>query len=76
MSADTLNSVMSRVSFLIALVLMAMAVLERVLILFGYTILRGAYTPGRLLEFAAMLLVLDIALMLWQVREELRKAQA
>ncbi len=70
---DKLSSFASRLFFLMAFGLLAIAVAERVVNLFGYTILRGAYAGGRLLEFAAVLLIFVIALILRQLRNELRK---
>ena len=72
MQVDKLNSIVARVFFFGAFALMVLAVMERVANVFGYTILR-AYTAGRLLEFAVVLLVFIIALLLRQVREELKK---
>ena len=72
MSFDTLNSMVSRVFFFGGFGLLGLAILEGVVNLFGYTIMRH-YSAGRLLEFAAMLFILVIALLLRQVREELKK---
>jgi len=74
MSFDKLISIASRVFFVGAFLLLGLAILEGVVNLFGYTVLRGTYTAGRLLEIAGILLVFLIALLLRQVREELRKA--
>ena len=68
-----LNSMVTRLLFLAAFVVFGIAVIERVLGLFGYTILGELYAPGRLVEFSTVLLIFVIALLLRQVREELKK---
>lgn len=73
MSLDTLNSLASRASFFVAFVCLGFAVLEWVVNIFGYTILRGTYSAGRMLEFAAVFMVFVMTLLLRQLREELRK---
>ncbi len=73
MSPDKLTSVVSRLFFWGAFALLSIAVAERLVNLFGYTILRGFYPGARILEFAAVLLIFVIALILRQVRDELRK---
>lgn len=56
-----------RVLFVVAFVLAALAVLERVINLFGYTLIREYYTPWRLLEFAAIGLLFLISLQLREI---------
>jgi hypothetical protein len=73
MSFDKVISTFSRLCLLGAFVLLVMAIAERLVNIFGYAILRGAYTGGRMLEFAAVLLIFRIALILSQVRDSLRK---
>jgi hypothetical protein len=73
MNLEKLSSLFCRLGFFGAFVLFAIAVLERIANVFDYTILKTAYSPGRLLEFAGILLILVIALVLRQVREELKK---
>jgi len=75
MNMEKLNSMGSRLFFITALVLLAIAVLERAAHLLGYTILQGAYTAGRMLEFSALLVTFVIALLLRQIREELKKSK-
>lgn len=70
---DKLNSLVSRVFFSISFVLIAIALLDRFLNFFGYTILMGGYTSGRMLEFAGIMLTVVIALLLRQIREGLKK---
>ena len=73
MDSDKLMSMVSRVFFFGAFVLLALAVFEALARLFAYTVLRGTYTSGRLLELAGILLIFVIAILLRQVRDELRK---
>ena len=73
MNTERLNSLACRLGFFGAFFVAALAVLERVINEFGYTILRGSYAPGRLLEFAGILLIFVVALLLRQVRELLRE---
>jgi hypothetical protein len=75
MSLEKLLSMTMRVLFVGSLLLMAIAVLERVSNFFGYTILPDATSsPGRMLEFAAIFLIVVIAFLLRQVRDELKHA--
>jgi hypothetical protein len=52
----------------LAFALLALAVCEALANNFGYTITRGAYTAGRLLEFAAVFLLFVVTLLLRQIR--------
>jgi hypothetical protein len=72
MELDRLESLASRIFFAGAFVLLAIAVLERLANWGGYTILRGAYDPGRLMEFAAVALLFVITVLLRQIRQQLR----
>lgn len=72
MNIDTCNRTISRVFFFTAFVLLVIAVADRFVNFFGYTILTGGYTAGRVLEFAALMLIVVIALLLRQIREELK----
>ncbi len=73
MNLAKLNSLGSRLFFIIALVLFAVAVVERGARALGCTILQGSYTAGRILEFSALMVIFVIALLLRQIRDELRK---
>lgn len=72
MGSDKLTSFLNRVFFLAAFLLLALAVLDRVVTWFGYTVLGAGYTAGRLLEFAGMMLLFVLALLLRQVRDALQ----
>lgn len=71
MSSGFWESIMSRVFFFAAFLLLAVAVFERLINYFGFTILGSSYTPGRMLEFAGIMLLFVIALLLRQTREGL-----
>jgi hypothetical protein len=72
MSLDTLGSVVSRLCFLGAFVLLGLALMERIANVAGYTILQ-VYRGARLLEIAVSLLVFVIAIQLREIREELKR---
>ena len=72
MNIDRLVSAASRLFFVSAFVLLALAVLEKIANTAGYTILQ-MYSGGRLLDYAVILLVFVIAMQLRAMREELKK---
>jgi len=69
---EKIISIVSRTFFVLAFILLGLAVIERVANSYGYTILAGAYTAGRLLDFSAVLLLFVLALQLREVRDALR----
>jgi preprotein translocase subunit SecY len=71
MSLEKLVSLVSRLFFLGAFVLLALALIERIANAAGYTIFQ-LYKGGRLLEFAVVLLVFVIAVQLREMKEELK----
>jgi hypothetical protein len=73
MSYNSAMTVLYRVFTFGALALVAVAVLETLANGFGYSVIHETYRPGRLIEFAAMSAVIASALLLRQIREELRK---
>lgn len=73
MDLEKFISLASRVFFFGAFGLLAVALIERAANVVGYTVLEGAFTGGRLLEIAAILLIFVIAMQLRGMREELRK---
>ena len=76
MNLEKLASLALRVVFVGSLVLMGMACLERVVNFFDYTILpEPRYSPARMIEFATSFLIVVIALLLREVRDELRSAR-
>jgi ABC-type proline/glycine betaine transport system permease subunit len=62
-----------RIFFIVAFGLLAIAVSEVLANYFGYTIMRGTYNAGRLLEFATVFLVFVVALLLRQIRDQLNR---
>ncbi|MGH8308747.1 MAG: hypothetical protein ACRETX_03025 [Steroidobacteraceae bacterium] len=66
-------SILSRIVVVGAFALVGLAIIEYAANLLGYTLLREVYSAGRLIELAAALLVIVIALLLRQIRDELRK---
>lgn len=68
MTLARIESLFNRIFFLGALLLFAVAVLEKLANLNGYTIIAGAYAPGRLFEFAAIMLLFVITLLLRDIR--------
>jgi len=67
-------SLINRLLFAVAFVLLGTAVLEKLVNLNGYTILGAHYTPGRMLEFSGIILLFVVSLLLRSIREELRNA--
>ena len=76
MDLEKLNSLGYRTLFFGSFLLLAVVVLESVLNRFGYTVLQAmGYAAGRMLQLAAVLLTFVLALLLRQVRDELKKAK-
>jgi len=71
MSLEKLISMVSRLFFLGAFVLLGLALIEKLANVAGYTILQQ-YRGGRLLDFAVVLLIFVIAMQLRQIKEDLR----
>ena len=72
MNFEKLLSLVCRLFFLGAFVLMGLAIVERIANATGYTILQ-TYRGGRLLEIAVALLVFVIAVQLREVKEALKR---
>ena len=70
MNLDGISAMAVRVFFWIAFVLLGLAVLEFIVRTFGYTILRG-WEPGRLLDYAIVLLTFVVAILLRQIRDRI-----
>ena len=71
---NALYRLFSRTLFFIALVTVCIAFLEGFTNLFGLSLVREVYTPGRMLELAAALLMFVIAILLRQIRDTLRRS--
>ena len=66
-------SVANRALFIAAFALAALAVLEKLVNFFGFTIvLLGGYSPSRMLELAALALLFVIALQLREIKKALQ----
>jgi len=70
---DSHYSMISRLLFFVAAVLSIVAVWDWIIEWFGYHLTWIPYQPGRLLEFAAILIIFVIALLLRQIRDLLRQ---
>ena len=66
---------LARTLFIIASLGIAVAFLEGIGDIVGISLIGDAYTPGRLVELAAALLVFVVAVLLRQIRDELRIGQ-
>ncbi len=70
-----LTSVVSRILFIGAFLLTALAIWEKLANLFGFTItLLGGYVPSRLLELSAIALLFVIALQLREIKRVSKKS--
>ena len=75
MNIDKLIAAAGRPLFVIALILLALAGVERVANVGGYTVTRSSFTAGRLLEISALLATFVIAILLRQIRDEARASR-
>jgi len=73
MNYDKVVSLVSRVVVLGAAALTVLGVIEGVANALGYTLIHEAHKPSRLIELGAALTVIVIALLLRQIRDQLRK---
>ena len=69
---EKILSATMRTLFIVAFGMLVIAVCEVLANAFGYTITRGTYTAGRLLELATPFLIFVVALLLRQIREQLK----
>jgi len=63
-----LEAIIRRVFFYGSFVVAIIAVVEKIANVFKYTLLKGIFVPGRLLEFAAIGLLFSMAMQLHQIR--------
>ena len=70
---NTLTSIFCRIFFIISLFLLFIALWDKFIRLFGWTMTWLPYEPGRLFELSAMLMTFVIALLLREIREQLKK---
>ncbi len=71
MNIGNLYKIFARSLFFVALAILAVSFFEMAANLLGYTILRGAYTSGRLVELSAALLIFVVTVLLRQIRDAL-----
>jgi len=69
-----LSVIAERILFISILLLTGLAIGENILLMLNWTFYWLPYTPGRLLEFAAILTLFLIAIICWQIREEMRQS--
>ncbi len=69
MNMTMIYHLFARLLFLLALGMLSVAIFEIFLNFLDYTILRGAYSAGRLIELSAALLVFVITVLLRQIRD-------
>ena len=68
----TLTSLICRILFVVSFVLAGLAVWEKLANFVGYTVLRSALAPGRLLEISAISLLFVVALLLREIDHSLK----
>jgi hypothetical protein len=73
MNYNTVASLVSRLVVLGAAVLIALGLIEGAANVLGYTIVHEAHKPSHMIELGAALIVIVIALLLRQIRDQLRK---
>ena len=69
---DKLTSILGRIFFFVAFVMVCIAILDKLLRFSGWSISGMPYEPGRIFEFAAIMVTFVIALLLRQIREQLK----
>ncbi len=73
MNLDNLNSIVSRICFFGGFAFLVLVLVEELALWSGSSLLAQAYTPETLLNVGAVLFVVVIALLLRQIREELKR---
>jgi hypothetical protein len=70
---DRLTSLICRIFFIVAFVMLVIAVWDKIIGYYGFTVsFIGEMGPARLLELAVTLMIFVIGLLLRQIREGLR----
>lgn len=62
-----------RAFFLISFILLLLAILDRILIMFGYTLTFITLGPAKLLQYAGIFAIFTILLLLRQIRDQQKK---
>ena len=70
---NTLTSIFCRIFFIISLFLLFIALWDKFIRLFGWAMTWLPYEPGRLFELSALLMIFVIAMLLREIREQLKK---
>ncbi len=73
MNLDNLNSVVSRCCFIGGFAFLGLVIVEELALSFGSSFLSRAYAPETLLNIGAVFFLVVIALLLRQIREELKR---
>ncbi len=73
MNLDNLSSVVSRCCFSGGFAFLVLVIVEELALSFGSSFLSVAYTPETLLNIGAVFFLVVIALLLRQIREELKR---
>jgi hypothetical protein len=71
---ESMISLIYRAFFFVSFVFLGLSIVEVVARRMGYTILRHTFEPARLLEYAVILLVFVVAMLLRQIRDGTRTA--
>jgi hypothetical protein len=71
MNLATVSEFTRRTFSLVSFGLLALAVLEKTCNVAGYTLVKGSVAPQRMLEYAAVLLLFVLAILLRDVRDKL-----
>jgi hypothetical protein len=72
--SDKMTSLVCRLFFALAVALLGVSLAEAGVRRMGYTILRHSFEPARLLEYAVILLVFVVAMLLRQIRDRMTAA--
>ena len=71
MNIEYFYKIFARSLFFVALAILAIGFFELAANFLGYSVLNRAYTPGRLIEVSAALVVFVVAVLLRQIRDAL-----
>jgi len=71
--SQKLYQIIYRILFLVSFFFLFLAVLERLLITFSYTLSFITFGPGKLLQYAGIFALFTAVLLLRQIRDRLKK---
>jgi len=72
--SEKTTSLICRMFFVASFVLLTLSAIEALVRRMGYTILRHTFEPARLLDYAVILLVFVVAMLLRQIRDGAKTA--